>query len=103
MPDDLTKSVLFTRKQLKALLERKEELDIEKAKLKQDKSEKDQQKKKEDKMIKEQNKLCEQRKREYEERQLLRFGALIDLDALEVSGPSAVMQELINKFKKTEE
>ena len=51
MPDDLTKSVLFTRKQLKALLERKEELDIEKAKLKQDKSEKDQQKKKEDKMI----------------------------------------------------
>ena len=54
-------------------------------------------------MIKEQNKLCEQRKREYEERQLLRFGALIDLDALEVSGPSAVMQELINKFKKTEE
>ena len=74
---------MFTRKQLKALLERKEELDIEKAKLKQDKSEKDQQKKKEDKMIKEQNKLCEQRKREYEERQLLRFGALIDLDALE--------------------
>ena len=54
-------------------------------------------------MIKEQNKLCEQRKREYEERQLLRFGALIDLDALEVSGPSAVMQDLINKFKKTEE
>jgi uncharacterized protein (UPF0335 family) len=39
LPDDLTKSVLFTRKQLKALLERKEELDIEKAKLKQDKSE----------------------------------------------------------------
>jgi hypothetical protein len=27
---------------------------------------------------------------------------LIELDTLEVSGPSAIVQELINKFKKTE-
>jgi len=34
LPENLDKAVLFTRDQLKALLTRKEELDIERAKLK---------------------------------------------------------------------
>lgn len=33
---------------------------------------------------------------------MLRFGSLVDLDNLEVSGPSAVVLELQNKFAKTE-
>jgi predicted nucleic acid-binding protein len=33
---------------------------------------------------------------------MLRFGNLVDLDNLEVSGPSAVVLELQNKFSKTE-
>lgn len=103
LPEGLDKAVLFTRDQLKALLSRKEELDIERAKLKQMKNEKDVIKKRDEKTIKEKNKLREIAKREYEERQLLRFGSLIELDTLEVSGPSAVVQELLNKFKKTED
>lgn len=67
------------------------------------KNEKDIIKKRDEKTIKEKNKLREIKKREYEERQLLRFGSLIELDTLEVSGPSAIVQELLNKFKKTED
>jgi len=33
---------------------------------------------------------------------MLRFGNLVDLDNLEVSGPSAQVMELQNKFQKTE-
>jgi hypothetical protein len=48
------------------LLSRKEELDIERAKLKQMKNEKDVIKKRDEKTIKEKNKLREIAKREYE-------------------------------------
>jgi len=48
--------------------------------------------------IKENEKVRELREREYNERQMLRFGNLVDLDNLEVSGPSAVVLELQNKF-----
>lgn len=40
------------------------------------------------------DKIVEERKREYEERQMLRFGNLVDLDSLEVSGPSQVVLDL---------
>lgn len=33
---------------------------------------------------------------------MLRFGNLVDLDSLEVSGPSHIVLELQNKFLKTE-
>ncbi len=33
---------------------------------------------------------------------MLRFGNLVDLDNLEVSGPSPVVLDLQNKFHKTE-
>ena len=42
------------------------------------------------------------RERQYDERRMLRFGNLVDLDSLEVGGPSAVVIELQNKFNKTE-
>ena len=42
------------------------------------------------------------REKDYRERQMLRFGSLVDLDNLEVSGPSGVVLELQNKFAKTE-
>lgn len=34
---------------------------------------------------------------------MLRFGNLVDLDSLEVSGPSAVVLELQRRFQKTEQ
>ena len=46
------------------------------------------------KVIKENEKIREIREREYNERQMLRFGNLVDLDNLEVSGPSAQVMEL---------
>jgi hypothetical protein len=33
---------------------------------------------------------------------MLRFGSIVDLDNLEVSGPSAVVMELQGKFERTE-
>jgi len=33
---------------------------------------------------------------------MLRFGNIVDLDNLEISGPSAQVMELTNKFNKTE-
>ena len=47
-------------------------------------------------------KELQDREREYNERQMLRFGNLVDLDSLEVSGPSAQVLELQNKFHKQE-
>lgn len=52
--------------------------------------------------IKENEKIRELKERDYNERQMLRFGNLVDLDNLEVSGPSGVVMELQNKFAKTE-
>jgi len=52
--------------------------------------------------IKENEKTRELREREYNERQMLRFGNLVDLDNLEVSGPSAAVVDLQTRFTKTE-
>lgn len=54
------------------------------------------------KEIKENEKVRSEREKEYNERQMLRFGNLVDLDNLEVSGPSVVVLDLQNKFHKTE-
>jgi len=49
------------------------------------------------------DKIVEEKKREYEERQMLRFGNLVDLDSLEVSGPSQIVLETQRRFTKTEQ
>ena len=88
LPKDLTSSVLITRAQLLQLIDRKRELDDEIKKLKNTQLEhkaNEAQKKRE---INENKKVCNEKEREYKERQMLRFGNLIDLDSLEVSGPS---------------
>ena len=46
------------------------------------------------KEIRENEKIRAEREREYNERQMLRFGNLVDLDNLEVSGPSPVVLDL---------
>jgi hypothetical protein len=43
-----------------------------------------------------------EKEREYKERQMLRFGNLIDLDSLEVSGPSQAILDKQLEFVKTE-
>ena len=54
------------------------------------------------KEIKENEKIRELRLREYNERQMLRFGTLVDLDNLEVSGPSSAVIEAEKKYERTE-
>lgn len=103
LPEHCNKSVLFTRNQLLQLIERQRELDIEVEDLKNKAS---QAKINQAKVMKEnrvKDKIVEEKKREYEERQMLRFGNLVDLDSLEVSGPSQVVLDLQRKFNKTEQ
>jgi hypothetical protein len=93
---------LFTRTQLLGAINRKRELDEERVNLERmfnDYKKDHNQKKKE---IKENEKVRSEREKEYNERQMLRFGNLVDLDNLEVSGPSAIVLDLQNKFHKTE-
>ena len=103
LPKNVEDSVLFTRTQLLQLIHRKLELDEEIDYLKKDQDEAEQNarsKKKENAVAR---KELQDREREYNERQMLRFGNLVDLDSLEVSGPSAQVLELQNKFHKQEQ
>lgn len=102
MVADLGKSILFTRTQLLQLINRKQVLDEERVKKQRDKKEGERDKAIQERQIKENEKLRELREREYNEKQMLRFGNIVDLDNLEVSGPSAIVMDLQNKFAKTE-
>jgi len=84
------------------LLNRKQVLDEERVLLHKNKKEGEREKAIKEKEIKENEKVRELREREYNEKQMLRFGNLVDLDNLEISGPSAVVMELSNKFEHTE-
>lgn len=70
------------------LIERKRELDVETALLKKEQVEAKQLESTKRKEINENKKLKAEKQREYNERQMLRFGNLVNLDDLEVSGPS---------------
>ena len=98
LPKDLKNSILFTKIQLMQLIERKRFLDEEYLSLMKANKEYQRDHKQKKKEIKENEKIREIKEREYNERQMLRFGNLVDLDSLEVSGPSAVVMELQNKF-----
>ena len=98
LPENLKNSILFTKIQLMQLIERKRFLDEEYLSLMKANKEYQRDHKQKKKEIKENEKIREVKEREYNERQMLRFGNLVDLDSLEVSGPSAVVMELQNKF-----
>lgn len=89
MPPTLDRSVLFTRTQLLKLIHRKRELDEEIETYNKEQSEAKQNSLEEKKKIHQYRKQLEEKIREYRERQMLRFGNIVDLDSLEVSGPSA--------------
>lgn len=103
LPDNCLRCVLFTRNQLLQLIERQKELADEVDDLKKKKAEAIINETKVKRENRTKDKQVEERKREYEERQMLRFGNLVDLDSLEVSGPSAVVLELQRRFSKTEQ
>jgi len=103
LPENLKESVLFTRTQLQNLLDRKRELDIETSQLQVERNQAIQSKKNKEKENKDATKKRDEKKREYEEKQLLRFGNLIDLDSLEVNGPSPVVMDLMTKYNHTEQ
>mmetsp|Transcript_19217 Transcript_19217/g.23776 ORF Transcript_19217/g.23776 Transcript_19217/m.23776 type:complete len:89 (-) Transcript_19217:615-881(-) len=88
MPSSLKRSVLFTRTQLLKLIHRKLELDEEIQRYEKEQAEAKQNSMEEKKKISLLKKQLEEKIREYRERQMLRFGNIVDLDSLEVSGPS---------------
>lgn len=102
LPQNLQDSILFTRTQLLQLIHRKLELEEEIKVLDEEQYIADQKKKEEKKLISQKRKDLEAAEREYQERQMLRFGNIVDLDSLEVSGPSQVVLDLQNKFHKLE-
>jgi len=102
LPKDLNRSIMFTRTQLLQLIKRKRELDEEHISLKKAFGEYKRTNMQNKKEIKENEKIRELREREYNERQMLRFGNLVDLDNLEVSGPSSAVIEAEKKFERTE-
>ena len=103
LPPDLKHSVLFTRTQLLKLIHRKLELDEEISRYESEQKEAKQNSMEEKKKISLLKKQLEEKIREYRERQMLRFGNIVDLDSLEVSGPSQVVLDLQNKFHKMEQ
>lgn len=102
LPKDLNNSVLMTRAQLLQLIDRKRELDIEITKLRKDQAESKANELHLRREINEKKKQCNEKEREYKERQMLRFGNLIDLDSLEVSGPSQAVIDKQVEYQKTE-
>jgi len=103
MPPTLDASVLFTRTQLLKLIYRKLELDEEIESFKKDQQIAEHNYKEEKKKISQYKKQLDEKVREYRERQMLRFGNIVDLDSLEVSGPSQIVLDLQNKFHKMEQ
>ena len=103
MPPTLDNSVLFTRTQLLKLIHRKLELDEEIDTYKKEQLEAEHNYKEERKKISQYKKQEQEKIREYRERQMLRFGNIVDLDSLEVSGPSQIVLDLQNKFHKMEQ
>jgi len=102
LPKDLTSSVLITRSQLLELIERKRQLDIEIQGLKTNQAESKQNEISMKREINEKKKLCNEKEREYKERQMLRFGNLIDLDSLEVAGQSQAVLDKLQEYQRTE-
>jgi hypothetical protein len=94
LPKDLSDSILFTRTQLLQLIDRKREIEEEitekKRELEADKLTMG----RKEKEIKQHDKIKAEKKRAYDEKRMLRFGNVIELEALEVGGPSAVVLEL---------
>ncbi len=94
LPKNLDHSVMIDRKQLLQLLNRKVELDEEIQDLSKEQQVKKQLTNKKKKERIEHQKMLEAAERDYDERRMLRFGNLVDLDGLEVSGPSQIVLDL---------
>jgi len=88
LPKKLNNSVLFTIPQLKQLLNRQRELEQEHQNLQKEQIRSRQIYAKKKKERTEQMKLLQEAERDYDDKRMLRFGNLVDLDSLEVSGPS---------------
>ena len=102
IPTLLKDSTLFSRDILLNLINRKRELDQQIA---QNNITLDAQKREEkeiSKEIKHHQAAKKQKEEEYNEKQMLRFGDIVDLDSLEVSGPSQVVLDLRNQQLRVE-
>jgi len=88
LPKHELESVLFTRTQLLQLINRKKELDDEQQHLRLEYNEANKESRLKKKEINENKKIRMEKEKEYQDRQMLRFGDLVDLDNLEVAGRS---------------
>lgn len=94
LPKHELESVLFTRTQLLQLINRKKELDDEQQHLRLEYNEANKESRLKKKEINENKKIRMEKEKEYQDRQMLRFGDLVDLDNLEVAGRSQAVLEL---------
>jgi len=98
LPRELKDSILFTRTQLLQLIDRKREIDEERKELQVQKNQDHRKWNIKQKEIQANEGKRAEAEKAYNEKRMLRFGNLIELESLEVGGPSAVVIELQNKF-----
>lgn len=102
LPLNLKDSTLFTRDGLLKLIDRKRQLDQQIEENKAIYKAKKDELKAINRQIKENQRVQKQKLEEYNEKQMLRFGCLQDLDSLEVAGPSQTVIDLRNKQNRIE-
>ena len=102
LPQTLKDSTLFTREGLLKLIDRQRELDEQIAQNHETFKSKREERRNLKKLIETHEKEKKQILEEYNEKQMLRFGSLKDLDSLEVSGPSQAVLDLRDKLLRVE-
>ena len=102
LPSTLKDSTLFSREGLLKLIDRQRELDDQIASNHETFKTKRMERMNVKKLIKTHEKEKKQILEEYNEKQMLRFGSLKDLDSLEVSGPSPIVLDLRDKLFRVE-
>lgn len=102
LPSSLKDSTLFTREGLLKLINRQKELHEQGEENEQALRAKRAERKSLRKLIEAHEKEKKQILEEYNEKQMLRFGSLKDLDSLEVSGPSQAVLDLRDKLLRVE-
>jgi len=102
MPDDLKKSILFTKSESKRLGRRIKELQQEQNKIENSKKNLEKRKKVLQIKIAKKNALIDDLSKKYNEKHMLKFGDIIDLKILDALEPTKQVLEMREKFKEEE-
>ena len=101
-PDDLSKSILFTQKNLDYLIDKIREHENEQKKSKKQHEHLKKKKNVLDKQIREKNDLIQDLTNKYKEKHMLKFGDVINLKILDALEPTKQVLDQRSKFKHEE-